>query len=218
MAWAAACLVDVYDTIVTCDFAAHGDELSRIAGISPEAWHAGFARLSPALAAGRLSLAEGIGQILRAGGADPRPDLVADLVRRDRDQLAAAARLYDDAVPFLERLRARGVRTALVSNCLASTRPLLDALGVSDLADSVVLSCEVGWAKPSPQVYQYALDRLGVQARAALFVDDQPAYCAGAAALGITAVQIARGPAAATRDLASGTAVIRSLAELETML
>jgi HAD superfamily hydrolase (TIGR01509 family) len=217
MAWAAACLVDVFDTIVTCDFAAHGDELSAAAGIAPHTWHAGFAEIAPALSTGRLSLEDGFAHILQAGGAEPRPGLVAELVRRDRERLSAAAGLYDDVIPFLGRLRERGVLIALVSNCVANTRPMLSALGVSGLADSLVLSCEIGWAKPSPQIYQLALDQLGVAAPATLFVDDQPAYCAGAAVLGISAVQIAR-RGARSMTPAAGTAVVQSLAELDAML
>jgi putative hydrolase of the HAD superfamily len=209
--------VDVFDTIVTCDFAAHGDELSAAAGVAPHTWHAGFAEIAPALSTGRLSLEDGFAHILQAGGAEPRPGLVAELVRRDRERLSAAAGLYDDVIPFLERLRERGVLIALVSNCVANTRPMLSALGVSGLADSLVLSCEIGWAKPSPQIYQLALDRLGVAAPATLFVDDQPAYCAGAAALGISAVQIAR-RGARSMTPAAGTAVVQSLAELDAML
>ena len=55
--------------------------------------------------------------------------------------------LYDDVVPFLESLRAAGVPTAFVSNCAENTRPLLDSLGLSDLVDHLVLSCEIGAAK-----------------------------------------------------------------------
>jgi FMN phosphatase YigB (HAD superfamily) len=46
-----------------------------------------------------------------------------------------------------------------------------------------------------------------------LFVDDNAAYCAGAEALGITAVRIVRGELDGY-----GPAVVRSLAEVEAML
>ena len=81
--------------------------------------------------------------------------------------------------------RACGIRVALVSNCMENTRPLLSGLGVSALADAVVLSCETGCAKPDARIYRQALDQLGVRAGAAVLVDDQPAFCAGAAAVGI---------------------------------
>jgi len=111
---------------------------------------------------------------------------------------------------FLRALRARGIRVALVSNCMENTRQMLSGLCVSTLADAVVLSCEAGSAKPDARIYRQALDQLGVRAGDAVFVDDQPAFCAGAAAVGITALQIARGhgPSAAP-----GITVIGSLLE-----
>ena len=56
----------------------------------------------------------------------------------------------------------------------------------------------------------------GVPARRAVFVDDQPSYCAGATALGITAVQIARGELDG-KVPAEGTTVVRSLSDVAAM-
>jgi putative hydrolase of the HAD superfamily len=212
-----AFLVDVYDTILTCDFDVHQDGMSGLAGITAQDWHDGYLQVELALNEGRLSVAGGIEQILLSSGADPAPGLVAELVRQERELLFASARLYDDAIPFLEMLRSRGVLTAFVSNCNESTRPLLTALGVTGLVDQVILSCEVGCAKPSAGIYRRALDQLGVPAAAAVFVDDQPGYCAGAAALGITAVQIAHGVPAGMAGPA-GTTIVSSLLELEALL
>ena len=52
------------------------------------------------------------------------------MVRRDAELLLANARLYDDVIPSLDRLRARGIKIAVVSNCTENTRPLLVSLGV----------------------------------------------------------------------------------------
>ena len=71
------------------------------------------------------------------------------MVRRDQELLLANARLYDDVIPFLRALRDRGIKIAIVSNCTENTRPMLVALGVDALADALVLSCEVGAAKPA---------------------------------------------------------------------
>ena len=154
---------------------------------------------------------------MRAGGAKPRPDLVRALVDRDRELLLRSARLYDDALPFLRALRSHGIKIAIVSNCSEHTRDLLESNGVAGLADTLVLSCEVGAEKPAAEIFGYALDRLGVPAGQAVFVDDQPSYCAGAAALGISAVQIVRGDVDG-KVPAQGTQVVRSLPEVAVML
>jgi putative hydrolase of the HAD superfamily len=211
-----ACLVDVYDTLLSCDFVAHRTELPSLAGLTPEAWVAEYSQFRLALGTGQMSKAEGFERILRAGGAAPRPDLVRALVDLDRELLLRSARLYDDALPFLRVLRSRGVKVAIVSNCSEHTRDLLESNGVADLADTLVLSCEVGAEKPAAEIFAFALHRLGVPAGRAVFVDDQPSYCAGATALGITAVQIARGELDG-KVPAEGTLVVRALPEVEAL-
>ncbi len=211
-----ACLVDVYNTILTCDFAGYETELPILAGVPADAWHQGYLSIDDELNTGVLSKTEGYGRMLREFGVEPRPDLVRALVDRDRDLLLAAARLYGDALPFLESLRSHGVKIAIVSNCTEHTRRLLTELGVDALADALVLSCEVGAAKPEPEIFRYALDQLGVPADAAVFVDDQPDYCAGAVALGIRTAQIVRGGLDG-KVPAAGTTVVRSLPEVEAM-
>ena len=187
-----------------------------LAGVPPEAMDAEFRRLEPALTDGRLSLSEAYARIMRACGTEPEPGVVVSVADKSRELLLASARLYDDVLPFLRMLRARGVRTAIVSNCDENTRDLLVELGVAALADALVLSCEVGAAKPAGAIFHRALDQLGVAAEAAVFVDDQPRYCAGAVALGVSAVQI-------VRDELDGNVVwdgevVRSLREFEAML
>lgn len=211
-----ACLVDAYDTIITCDFSALRRELPALAGLTEELWREQYDRIGPMLTDGRLPKTEAFGEILRACGREPPPELIREMVRADQALLLANARLYDDVLPFLTGLRAHGVKIAVVSNCTENTRPLLTSLGVAALADAVVLSCEVGAAKPAAEIFKHALDRLEVSADAALFVDDQPGYCAGSVAVGITTVQIVRSESARTGPTA-GTVVVRSLPEVQAM-
>ena len=100
--------------------------------------------------------------------------------------------LWEDSLPTLRELRARGLRTAIVSNCDHSTRPIVDELGLEREADAVVLSFEVGVAKPDPGIYRAALDALDARPEEAVFVDDQAAYCEGAEAIGIRSFLILR--------------------------
>ena len=208
-----ACLVDAYDTIVTCDFSVLRRELPALAGLPEDAWNEGYNRLHAMLGDGRMSKAEAFGEILRAHGREPRPGLVRRMVATDRELLLAHSRLFDDALPFLENLRARGIKIAIVSNCTENTRPMLTAFGVDALADTLVLSCEVRASKPAPEIFLCALGRLGVSAEAAVFVDDQASYCAGSVAVGISAAQIVRSGLDGHAPTA-GTRVVRSLPEV----
>jgi len=211
-----ACLVDAYDTIVTCNFTPLRQEIPVLAGISLEAWEREYVLVSPMLNDGSMSKAEAFRRIL--GRHDlPAPDgLVSAMVRLDQELLLANARLFDDALPFLRALRDRGVKIAIVSNCTENTRAMLVAYGMDKLADELVLSCEVRSAKPAPEIFACALDRLGVSPEAAVFVDDQARFCAGSLAVGIRAAHIVRGDLDG-KALAEGATVVRSLAEVEAM-
>ncbi len=83
-----------------------------------------------------------------------------------------------------------------MSNCDHATRPIVDELGLEREADAVVLSFEVGVAKPDPGIYRAALDAVGAGPEEAVFVDDQAWYCRGAEAIGIRSFMIVRDDAA----------------------
>jgi putative hydrolase of the HAD superfamily len=210
-----ACLIDAYGTVVHDNYYGRWTTVADLAGVPADLWARARASMAPDVTVGHLSVADAIEVTLRVCGVTPEPELVSKLADTDREMLRTSARLYDDVIPLLTRLRERGIRTAIVSNCGDNTRPMLTSLGLADLTDELVLSCEVGYAKPSPPIYQAALDQLGVAAGRALFVDDQPVFCAGAERLGIATVRIVR------HEQAEGdwaTANIASLLEIEGML
>jgi HAD superfamily hydrolase (TIGR01509 family) len=211
---ARACLIDVYDTILVSQFHARQADIIAPLGLALGDWLAEFEKLREDRDRGKVTIADSYGRTLRALGVAPDPDLVADICRRDAEYSRAHVRLCDDTIPFLRWLKSNGVVTALVSNCGDTTRAQLDRLGVSPLVDAVVLSCEVGSIKPYPEIYHAALDELGVAAVDAVFIDDQPVFCAGAEAVGVRAVQIDRGETAGgsgTRAAQGGFPVVHSL-------
>lgn len=212
-----ACLVDVYDTIVNSRFETRLRELGAFAGVDTGAWLAGWLKTRAERDLGTLSVADSFGRTLLACGIDPAPGLVDALVRKDAELLREQVRVFDDSVPFLTGLRARGTAIALVSNCGDTTRALLGQLGVIPLADAVVLSCEVGSMKPAPDIYRTALEELGVAAADAVMIDDQPRFCAGAEAVGVRAIQIVR-PELDGRVPRSAFPLVRSLLEVPALL
>jgi putative hydrolase of the HAD superfamily len=101
---------------------------------------------------------------------------------------------YRDAMWDLARaFRASGGRTAFLSNGvppvmarIRQDRPL------ADWFDVVVVSYEVGLAKPDPRIFTLCLERLGVDAASVLFVDDRAVNTAGAAAIGVQTLTFTR--------------------------
>lgn len=99
-------------------------------------------------------------------------------------------RAYDDSAPVLRALRARGVRTAVLSNVGVDIRPVIEREGLQ--TDAVILSCELGAVKPQPEIFQAALDALGLPAEQTLMVGDSWKDDSGAAALGIRTLLLPR--------------------------
>jgi putative hydrolase of the HAD superfamily len=188
-----AVLLDLYDTLAWTEWKSMRLELEERLGLERRALLQAFERSRPKRSTGAFGSAEGdLTAILEAAGVPSDPELVRELTARTTTFLQTGVSLWEDSVPVMRELRRRGLRVAIVSNCDHSTRPVVERLGLVDEADAVILSFEVGAAKPSPEIYRAALERLDVQAADAVFVDDQTAYCDGAAALGIQTVLIVR--------------------------
>lgn len=187
-----ACLVDVYDTILQADLEPRVRQLAALAGVDPRAFLQEWSKTGAERGLGSLSMAGSFERTLLACGIAASPGLVGELVREDARLLREGTRLYDDTVAFLGKLRSRGIAIALVSNCSPNTRAVLEDLGLTAAADSVILSCEVGSKKPSAEIYLRALDDLGVVPADAVMVDDQARFCAGAEAAGVRAIQLVR--------------------------
>ena len=214
-----ACLVDVYDTILKSFFIDRVTTLVEPLGVNVEDWLAEFEKTREDRDRGKITTADAFARALRGCGIEPAEGQVDDLMRRDLDYTYAHTRLYDDTIPFLGWLRAQGLLIALVSNCADTTRGLLEHLGVIPLVDAVVLSCEVGSAKPSPEIYVTALADLGVAAADAVFIDDQPTFCMGAEAVGVRPIQIARdGVGVAGAGAGWDFPVVTSLLDVKSLL
>jgi putative hydrolase of the HAD superfamily len=121
----------------------------------------------------------------------------------------AAWRLYDDTLPTLQALAARGVRMGVVSNWDERLHPLLEKLGLRGFFAAVVVSCDVGVTKPSAEIFARAARALDLPPATILHVGDSPEMDeAGARAAGFQAALLDRGAASA----AAGR--LRSLNEL----
>jgi len=103
------------------------------------------------------------------------------------DSMFAGMQPDEQMVAACRRIRAAGLLTGLVSNSWSTSHYDRDLLG--ELFDTAVISAEVHMHKPQPEIYRLAADRLGVQPRECIFVDDLRENCEGAEAVGMTAVR-----------------------------
>jgi 2-haloacid dehalogenase len=107
------------------------------------------------------------------------------------------------SIALLEELDARGVGLYALSNwaaeTFATTRHLFPFLA---RFDGLVISGELGLAKPDPRIFAHLLDAHALDARELLFVDDKEKNVAAARAAGMDGV-VFEGAAGLRAELAS---------------
>jgi 2-haloacid dehalogenase len=152
---------------------------------------------------------ESLGYALAAMGRDD-PALRARLMQRHMNVPA-----YPDVVPALTELRARRLKTAILTN--GSPHMITAAVNAADLRkllDHILSVDAVRSYKPHPTVYALAPDALKCEPLEIAFVSANAWDVAGAAHFGFRAVWLNRGKALAERLPARPAREIASLAEL----
>ena len=102
-------------------------------------------------------------------------------------------------------------RLGVISDTWPSIEQQLEYLGISQFLSFQTFSCYLGNFKPDRRMYLDALEKSGVAASEAVFIDDSPRNLEGAAALDITPILIAANPAS---DVETPYLKIRDLREL----
>ncbi len=110
--------------------------------------------------------------------------------------------MADAMVERTRRLRADGIRTAMITN---NVREFGDGwrslIPVDELFEVVVDSSHAGVRKPDPAIFHLALDALGVTPDRCLFLDDFPGNITAAEALGIQGILVGSDRHAAITEL-----------------
>lgn len=108
------------------------------------------------------------------------------------------SRRYEDALPFLDKLRSRNIRTVLVSNTTWGSpanlwREEVARHGLASRLDETVFCRDVGWRKPDKRVFSYAVSKAGCAPHECVFVGDDPVWdIEGPSVLGIRAILVDR--------------------------
>lgn len=164
-------------------------------GVTPEIFETRFQAVWP----GRLHLAEtrsGWEQVVDEvfeGLVDIPPSRTFFPELYDRFAQAESWRIYEDVLPTLDRLAAQGLRLAVISNWDERLRDLLRRLDLDGRFETIVVSSEIGHAKPHPAIFAAATARLGLPADRILHVGDSAeADLRGAREAGFRALQILR--------------------------
>lgn len=121
-------------------------------------------------------------------------EAVVQRLKRPREEMAAirdeffAGDIVDRQIlDFLRSLRGR-YKTGLISNAWSDLRDYMAREKMIDAFDHIIISAEVGVAKPDPQIFRIALDQAGVHPSEAVFVDDFNINIKGCEKVGIRGI------------------------------
>ena len=101
------------------------------------------------------------------------------------------ARLYqvnDDVLHIVANLKNQGLTVAILSNTIDPHATINRQRGLYAPFEIIILSHEVGLAKPDPKIYEVAQKQLQVSAAETVFVDDREENITAAIKLGINGI------------------------------
>jgi epoxide hydrolase-like predicted phosphatase len=105
------------------------------------------------------------------------------------DEFFSQDRLDEDLVDYVRSLHTQ-YKTALLSNAWDDLRKVIaEKWHFEDAFDIMIISGEVGMAKPDPEIFQLAITRLNVAPSEAIFVDDFQLNVDAARAVGMQAIR-----------------------------
>jgi putative hydrolase of the HAD superfamily len=123
--------------------------------------------------------------------------------------------VYPEVLPTLKDLRNRGLELGIVSNFDSRLFKVLKGLGLAEVFDTVTISSLAHAAKPSPKIFEVALEQHAVDPGEAMHVGDSVRDdVEGATKAGLAAVLLAR----QGKQAPPGIPVIRTLNELIPLL
>jgi epoxide hydrolase-like predicted phosphatase len=104
------------------------------------------------------------------------------------DQFWGGDRLDENLIRFIKNLK-QSFKTGLLSNAWTGARDsIAERFPFFDAFDQVIFSSEVGMRKPAIAIFDLMLEKLGVTAGEALFVDDFQTNIEGARSAGLKVV------------------------------
>ena len=123
--------------------------------------------------------------------------------------------IFDDAVPLLTELRKRGIKTGVITNgpsVLQHTK--MENSGLMPYMDILVVSGDLEFAKPQPEIFEYTAAKLGLKTDDCIYVGDHPVNdIQGALSAGMHALRMNWGWFK-NQDLRPDVPVIASLSEV----
>jgi putative hydrolase of the HAD superfamily len=108
--------------------------------------------------------------------------------------------LFEDTIETLNLLRDHGWKHAIVSNHVPELKDIVKALGIWEIIDYSINSAEIGYEKPNPGIYEYALELTSRPKEVWMIGNNIEADYLGAEAVGIQSILVHNSDSRAIRN------------------
>lgn len=115
-------------------------------------------------------------------------DVVNSTKEELRNDIDSYLRLDYHLCDIIKKLKNYGFKIILLSNANSAffkRKIYTEFVNFKDLFDEIIISSEVGMIKPNKDIYLYTLDKINMQSKDVLFVDDSQKNIDGARVVGI---------------------------------
>ena len=173
------------------------DRLGSVLGIRPENAHKFLSPVWEKYIRGKIKEAELWSYIEAQSGQH------ISVGKRDLWNIWETTQLLPQMTELVAELKRKGYPVGLLSNAIPNTvRERREHNGYAGF-DFLVLSCEVGYAKPDPEIYALAMEKFGgTLASEVVFLDDQERCLVPARELGMQTILV-KDPAQAISEVRS---------------
>lgn len=187
-----AVIFDMFETLVTLFtgrtyFSEHiAADLSQPIEAFRKCWH----ETEKDRTLGKYSMEEGLAITLKKLGAYSDAN-VQMICRKRREALSDTFNnIPPESIWLLKTLHEKEFKIGLITNTFSDERDMILLSPLYPLFDSAMISYEQGLLKPDPQIYQRAMQSLGVTPKECLYVGDGGSHeLTGARDLGMNAIQ-----------------------------
>ena len=121
---------------------------------------------------GLCTIEEGIKTALEMLGIYSNESVMLLADKRRKNLEGIFERTPKETIELLQTLKEKGILIGLISNCYSDEAEIIKESALFPFFDVAMLSYEQGICKPNPEIFNRALEKLGLSAKECLYVGD----------------------------------------------
>ena len=98
-------------------------------------------------------------------------------------------RINPEVLNLIKQIQNANVQVLAMSNSIPETEDIMLKHNLDDIFDGIILSTELGYMKPEPEIYKYAINKYGLNLEDTLMIDDTEKNLRAANSLGISTMK-----------------------------